>query len=54
MISFEKKYAIKSSLQQIEQELIALGLWSYGKNRPNDKAFLSTTPFFMDTMEFHQ
>ncbi|MCI5576140.1 MAG: YqcC family protein [Succinivibrio sp.] len=54
MINFEKKYAIKSSLQQIEQELIALGLWSYGKNRPNDKAFLSTTPFFMDTMEFHQ
>ncbi len=45
---------VKHALLAIEDELKRLQLWSYGKNRPKDEAFLSTTPFFMDTMKFHQ
>ena len=50
-----KKYSqISKALLEIKAELISLGLWSYGDNKPESKAFLSTSPFFMDTMDFHQ
>lgn len=54
MIALEKRLAIKASLNSIQKELEALGLWSDGKNAPDKSAYKSTTPFYLDTMEFHQ
>ena len=54
MPKLTKNEAIIQALSNIEIELKRLKLWSDGKNRPVDEAFLSTTPFFMDSMEFHQ
>ena len=52
--SMVKKALVSISLMKIQQELTKLNLWSNGENRPSDEAFLSTTPFCIDTMEFHQ
>ncbi len=54
MSKLTKEANIILALSEIEKELKNLKLWSDGANRPDDKAFLSQTPFFMDTMEFHQ
>lgn len=47
-----KKQQLKVILAEIEQELRNLNLWN--TKRPNEKAFRSKSPFFLDTMEFHQ
>ncbi len=54
MSNLTREEQIIKSLFEIEMALKSLKLWSDGKNRPEDKAFLSQTPFSMDTMEFHQ
>ncbi len=41
-------------LDEIEVELHNLSLWGGEAGRPEAQAFLSNTPFFMDTMDFHQ
>ncbi len=41
-------------LEELEAELRRLKLWSGPQGRPCTDAFLSTMPFFMDTMEFHE
>lgn len=41
-----------STLTAIEHELVRLELWE--EQPPAAAAFQSTTPFFADTMEFHQ
>ena len=45
---------ISAILDEIEQELQVLEHWGGEKNRPHEKAFLSTAPFCIDTMDFHQ
>ena len=42
------------ALANIEKALNTLNLWSNGTNRPDESAFLSQTPFFLDTMSFEQ
>ena len=42
------------ALANIEKALKTLNLWSNGTNRPDESAFLSQTPFFLDTMSFEQ
>ena len=54
MSKLNKKEQVVLSLSNIKTELDKLGLWSNGMNRPDDSAFNTNTPFFMDTMEFHQ
>ena len=54
MSKLNKKEQVVLSLSNIKSELDKLGLWSNGMNRPDDSAFNTNTPFFMDTMEFHQ
>ncbi len=41
-------------LEQIEAELKTLALWGGSEGRPQDEAFLSTAPFCIDSMDFHQ
>ena len=41
-------------LNEIEKELQNLEHWGGDAGRPDEKAFLSTAPFCIDTMEFHQ
>ncbi|WP_273209722.1 YqcC family protein [Marinobacter subterrani] len=43
---------VADSLLNIEMELRQLGLWQ--SEPPPDEAFLSTKPFCIDTLEFHQ
>lgn len=50
----EKTIAIINILDELEQELKALDLWHGKLGRPAESAFLSKTPFCLDTMEFHQ
>lgn len=45
---------VKELLDEIEEELKKLNLWGGSENRPQDECFLSTIPFFMDKMDFHQ
>lgn len=45
---------VAARLDEIEQELRRLGYWQGAEGRPGDEAFLSTTPFCLDTMELHQ
>ena len=45
---------ISAILDEIEHELQALEHWGGEKKRPRAQAFLSTAPFCIDTMEFHQ
>ncbi len=45
---------ILSRLQDIEDALKEHNLWGGLENRPKEEAFLSTEPFCLDTMEFHQ
>lgn len=54
MNKISKKEQVVLSLSNIKTELDKLGLWSNGRNRPNEIAFLSGMPFCMNTMEFHQ
>lgn len=49
-----KEAQVVLALCNIEKALKQLNLWSDGKNRPSDEAFLSQTPFFLDTMSFEQ
>ena len=53
MSKLNKKEQVVLSLSNIKTELDKLGLWSNGMNRPDDSAFNTNTPVFMDTMEFH-
>ncbi|MGN0902385.1 MAG: YqcC family protein [Succinivibrio sp.] len=53
-MSYESEFEVLKALEGIEKALRNLSLWSDGKNRPKSTAFVSTTPFFMDTMDFHQ
>lgn len=48
------KDKVKELLDEIEAELHNLSLWGGEAARPQEQAFLSSTPFFMDTMDFHQ
>jgi uncharacterized protein YqcC (DUF446 family) len=43
---------VEDLINQMEIHLKNYGLWS--NKRPSNKAFRSTAPFFMDTMEFHE
>lgn len=45
---------LKKLLNELEEELKKMSLWQGLAGRPPESAFLSMTPFFMDTMEFHQ
>jgi uncharacterized protein YqcC (DUF446 family) len=54
MSKLTKEATIILALSEIEKELKNLNLWADAEDRPSDEAFLSQTPFFMDTMEFHQ
>ncbi|MCI6938097.1 MAG: YqcC family protein [Succinatimonas hippei] len=45
---------IELALKEIELVMRKLNIWSDGKNRPDDRAFLSQSPFFLDTMNFEQ
>ncbi len=45
---------IELALKEIELVMRKLNIWSDGKNRPDDSAFLSQSPFFLDTMNFEQ
>lgn len=47
-----KNKNVKEILTEIEEELRHLSKWS--SVRPEGSAFCSTSPFFMDTMEFHE
>lgn len=49
-----KNARIILAMSNIQIELKKLNLWSDGSNKPSNEAFLSNSPFFMDTMEFHQ
>ncbi len=46
--------AIKTKLNQLEQELRALELWGGEDKAPSAKALSSDQPFCIDTLEFHQ
>ncbi|MBO6258509.1 MAG: YqcC family protein [Succinivibrio sp.] len=46
--------SVLMSLKEVEGELRALGLWADESARPDEKAFLSTIPFCLDTMGFHE
>lgn len=50
----EQLMSVTAILNEIEQELKELGRWGGQEKRPAGKAFESTVPFFLDTMEFHQ
>lgn len=45
---------IAAVLDELEAELRALECWHGTEGRPHDKAFASTMPFCLDTMEFEQ
>lgn len=46
--------AIVEQLNKLEQELKDLNLWGGDALRPSDKDLSSTSPFCLDTIEFHQ
>lgn len=46
--------AINTKLLHLEQELKALELWGGPAGMPSSEKFDSTTPFCLDTLEFHQ
>ncbi len=50
----ESSTDLKRLLEELEEELKRLSLWQGDSGRPPEAAFLSATPFFMDTMEFHE
>lgn len=54
MSNTEHKASLLEALENIETELKALECWGGVEKRPADDAFLSETPFFLDTMDFHQ
>lgn len=45
---------ILDALLSLEKELRALSLWGGEEGIPDSSAFMSTAPFCVDTMEFHQ
>ncbi|MBO8416202.1 MAG: YqcC family protein [Proteobacteria bacterium] len=45
---------VADKLDEIENELRRLGYWQGAEGRPQEAAFLSTTPFCLDTMELQQ
>ncbi len=45
---------ILEALDRVEAELRLLDLWKGPAGKPHEQAFLSTAPFFLDTMDFHQ
>lgn len=49
-----KETRILNILGMLETELRRLNLWGGEEARPNEDAFKSSTPFCLDTMEFHQ
>lgn len=49
-----KAEQIEQALKEIELVMKKLDIWSDGKNRPDERAFLSQSPFFLDTMSFEQ
>lgn len=55
MTQEEKLILISQNLQNIENALKELELWALDEQgRPSEDAFLSSIPFCLDTMEFHQ
>jgi uncharacterized protein YqcC (DUF446 family) len=48
------KNKVLAILDEIEEELHKLELWGGAEGRPEEQAFASAVPFFMDTMDFHQ
>ena len=46
--------AIVEQINKLEQELKDLNLWGGEALRPSDKDLSSTSPFCLDTIEFHQ
>lgn len=51
----QKLSLISQNLQNVEDALKKLELWALDEEgRPDDEAFLSSIPFCLDTMEFHQ
>lgn len=49
-MSFSHRQQVLALLEELQLELVALHLWS--ESPPPDAAFLSQTPFCLDTMSF--
>ncbi|MBQ9274573.1 MAG: YqcC family protein [Succinivibrio sp.] len=49
-----ERQELSALLEAVEQSLKECGLWGGADKRPPSEAFLSQTPFFLDTMQLHE